>query len=58
LVSVEDVGRAVPDDRFLDNFKAEVDGHVDRDSPLEHPTAEPIEHHGEVERSPAPSGCT
>jgi hypothetical protein len=50
-VGVEDVGLAVPGDRFLDGFGTEVDRHVDRQPPIHVPSAESVEHHGQVDEA-------
>jgi hypothetical protein len=51
LVGVEDIWFAVTSQCILQRFDAECRLHRDRQSPRQHPAAEPVEHHGQIDEA-------
>ena len=51
LVGVDDLGLAVPRQRFFERLDAEVGLHRYRDAPRQHPPREPVEHGGEIDKA-------
>ena len=48
---VENRRLSVQGERFLDRFEAKIHLHGDRNTPRQHPPAEPVQHHGQVDET-------
>jgi hypothetical protein len=51
LIGVEDLGPAMPGERFVQRLDAERRLHGDRQSPGQNPAAEPVDHRGEIDEA-------